>query len=97
MYVKMNIRVTQTHIDKGCRGSAYDCPVTRALNEVLIESVTASVGWGSVILSTYNHKFLEIDLPEIATQFSHDFDLDLKVKPFEFELGIPKQFLKEGV
>lgn len=75
----LRVRVTADDIARARRGRA--CPVALALRRL--------TGWlwdvGTDFAAT--PKGRRFALPEAARQFGEDFDLGLRVEPFEFELG----------
>ena len=95
----ITVDVTQEYIDKGCRGGAGSCPVARAINAILKDSCSAYVSDNQFVLHDKVKSIAsqeERPLPSIVTEFIKDFDNDYIVKPFQFELDIPEQYLKTG-
>jgi hypothetical protein len=75
----MIINVTQRHIDQGCRGSVYSCPIARAIQEKT----------GVLCGVRYDHVFIrgrELHLPHKAFVFITNYDEGEPVQPFRFEL-----------
>ena len=102
------VKVTQEDIDDATHG-ASDCPLARAIYRAYGDHVFVGrkevwfQNWGSI-----NHKIS--DLPEEAVDFNNKFDackLDDpsdrgSLKPFEFELDVPRlykveDFAQQGV
>ncbi len=77
----MKIKVEHEHIDGGLKKSCRQCPIALAVQAVVPTSVSV---WDTyVIMNERSYR-----LPHIARQFIHDFDNDLTVVPFEFELPL---------
>ena len=80
----MLIKVTQEHIDRGIKGSAYHCPIALACGDfgmtkpgVGTHYVHPNSTWGG---GTY------YILPPIARRLLLEFDVGQPVAPFEFDL-----------
>lgn len=86
----MKIKVTAEHIRRGLRGISFSCPISLALEDAGIEELFV----GKTVLFSFNKK--EIPLSKEAQKFVYDFDNNLPIKPFEFELKDEDlNFLKE--
>ncbi len=82
------IRVTQEDIDTSIIGSFSRCPIAQALKRELQEKEDVYVA-----IKTFRPIFWigedvgpDILLPEETRKFICDFDEDLPVEPFEFQL-----------
>ncbi len=77
----MKIEVKQVHIEQGREGNAFSCPIALALNDA------TGFKW---IVGCHDCNRLEIrediGLPKEAIKFIENFDSNLPVSPFEFEL-----------
>lgn len=82
---QMKIQVTQDDIDKGDH-TYWNCPVARACfrkegcTEVLIHPTNYYI--------LYKGSIFMYDNPPEVTRFIYEFDSDIDVHPFEFELPI---------
>lgn len=82
----MLIEVTQEDIDKSERYSSCGCPVARALGRCL--GYRVNVGYTAVIASS--GEIIVQTLPLEVQRFISEFDAELPVKSFSFELkGTP--------
>ncbi len=87
----MKITVTNKHILLGMKRSAYECPIALALKDSGLED--PCVGEDSICIES---SFEDILLPIEAVSFIKDFDQNLTVKPFSFELEIPNHVGEES-
>lgn len=96
------IQVTQEHIDNGFCLSPSQCAVALAISSVckLNENLRFTVAQSNI-------NFIEgidaddeirqvIATPPEVSDFITRFDRKQPVEPFEFEIDIPKQYLKES-
>jgi hypothetical protein len=77
----MRIEVTQQHIDKGIRRSAYHCPVAQALSEATGDIWTTGrwdAGNGTV----------NVLLPEDVVERIIRYDDTREMQPFAFEMEV---------
>lgn len=85
----MIIKVTQSHIDRGCRGDGQRCPVALAVAEAVNAEVTVENDFISFVDDYGLHR---IPTPKVVVKFIFDYDVgkpDLKpVEPFEFDLDV---------
>lgn len=90
--MKTLIQVTSHHINEGKFRSPYSCPIAKALEEkqILFHGVTQE---GIDLCSTLEDD-KRIPLPDNAVEFIHAYDEGQAVKPFEFEVEIPSEYLK---
>lgn len=90
--MKTIITVKQEHINEGKFRSPYSCPIAKALKEkqILFHGVTQE----GIDFTTSFADDTRVALPDEAIQFINDFDEHIPVKPFEFEINIPEQYLK---
>ena len=79
----MIIKVTQEHIDKGCKLNTLSCPVALAMEEATGDNWSV----GSVFFWLESKK-KAIPITIKIRYFIEDFDSGKKVLPFEFELNI---------
>lgn len=91
--MKLKLKVTKEHIEKGEREDETSCPIALALMECTIygqKIIRAVVNSGSSIAcrteNGYDYKVVGFD-PDIAT-FIDAFDLGDDVEPFEKELNV---------
>jgi hypothetical protein len=77
----IKIEVTQEDIDNGFRASSLGCPIARAVNRVFKTNNAAVL---DLVLSVNNRGW---HMPEVATEFVHNFDAGKPVKPFVLELA----------
>lgn len=79
----MLVHVTEKHIKDGKPRRSKECPLAMAIKEAGNYSLV-TVGVTAVVVNRDVTKRLE--LPESAAMFRHDFDMNLPVQPFSFEL-----------
>ena len=93
--MRVTISVTNRDIERGCRSECCSCPIALAINRRLKEQYNAhvnrtflrlfkkhAVNWGTV-------------LPIRVMTFVDQFDDCKAVKPFRFQVDIPKKYLRE--
>lgn len=95
--MKVTISVTNKDIAEGCSGEASNCPVAKAGNRVLSSSFKCVVFVDFVIVPFGQPSCWDIRLPPKARNFIRDFDHNVPVKPFRFQLDIPAKYLKRKV
>lgn len=83
----MLIKVTQVHIDNGCRLSCSQCPIALAIYETSALIRNVRVRKITTFTDLY-HGDKAFKLPDEALEFIQKFDSGLKVEPFEFTLGV---------
>ena len=83
------ISVTQEHIDKGVKTSCGSCPIAIAAKEVFIEGIEIAVGINCIGIDTYF-----VDVPGPARRFIRAFDDGKFVRPFSFEIDVPKRLVR---
>lgn len=79
----MLIQVTQEDIDKGRAKAVCDCPVALAIKR--------ATGYKWVVFGSVAQDLMctqRVALPAYASAFIINFDLNIKGKPFEFELPL---------
>lgn len=84
--------VTQEDIDHGIRYSCRECPIARVINrtfskEILVDGANLSVPFCADIVGIIEYKLFE--LPQEVKNSIRDFDKQLKVEPFTFEMELP--------
>ena len=90
--VKVKVKVTQDHINRGEPGDCGNCPVALAIKDTLHfpDSLiaVAEAHEPTVYIRTKENKRLSLILPVEALRFILNFDNNnpSKTKPFEFEL-----------
>lgn len=91
----MLVKVTQEYIDKGCPQSSKYCPVALAVSDLVKDRVWITVGLYSIVLG--NNDLGGVTLFHCERSKIIRFDVKRKMNPFEFDLEIPKDYLKEKV
>ena len=81
---KVIVCVTQQDIDKGVKHNHSYCPIGRALRRRA--NIPICVGAYITTLHKGTPGPIDLSMPEAATQFVHDFDTGLPVKPSRFVL-----------
>ena len=84
----MRIDVTQDDIASGEPGDAIRCPIARAIRRVT--GCLSSVGTSHVDLFEANGRAHDFELPAEAYNFVTEFDHELPVAPFSFDLPLPE-------
>lgn len=85
----MRIHVTQDDIRKGCRCNSALCPVARAVARATGQSTLA----GSIDIRSYTptcRLYFRVKPPKSVVRFIAAFDAGKPVKPFAFNLAVPK-------
>jgi hypothetical protein len=84
----MKIKVTQKDIDKGSKGSCYECPIAHAFKREVKNKIryAFAVNADSIDLVTKDYRRYIYALPKEAKKFIQRFDNDQPVKPFTFEI-----------
>jgi hypothetical protein len=85
--MKVEINVTQEHIDNGLADKCFACPVALALSEKV--KPAAAVHRGLILIGEKN-----LSQPLSVAEFVNDFDEGVKVEPFSFSLDIPEEYLR---
>lgn len=83
------IAVTQEHIDNGKAMSCGACPIALAAKEVFVEGLEIAVGIDCIGVDTYF-----VDLPDVARRFVRAFDDGKFVRPFTFEIDVPRRLVR---
>lgn len=84
----MKVKVTQTHINQGCRFSTVSCPIALAAKEKFHRRVEVGLDDLGVFRSSSSvagGSSVTYELPFKAQKFIIDFDNGKQVKPFTFE------------
>jgi hypothetical protein len=85
--VQYEIDVTNEDIREGVHGSAYLCPVARAVSRAIgIRPELGDVLIGPLNISIPRHRVGR--LPDVVSDFIRDFDQHRPVHPFQFRLSI---------
>lgn len=85
----IKVEVTQEHIDRGASNDCWSCPIALSLGNYFDKSkVFYEVD--AHYIDFPNEDILCL-LKEEAVSFIDDFDSNKKVKPFSFDLEVPKQ------
>lgn len=87
----VRVKVTQQHIDQGCRMHGQNCPLAQAIAAVLCPGAFICVACGVVYLNRTLTKW--VDLPPEAFRFYRDFDTfgPKGMEPIEFDLDVPDE------
>ena len=93
--MKKTINVTERDIKFGVLGDAEHCPVARAIKRVLKSEYYTKVGPSTIVILRIR-TLARIALEMVVKYFIYDFDEGHTVKPFKFQLEIPKRFLKDN-
>ena len=80
---KLQIKVTQQHIEGGIAQSDEYCPIALVVKELLGGDNYVEVDGDQIIINDV----AVYDLPDNAREFIRAFDNDEAVQPFEFETG----------
>lgn len=93
------ITVTAEDIAKGCLGSAWNCPIARAIQRRLRGGYFAHAGQTTYAV---RQRFIHVagtalifrgPMPFEASEFVRAFDASKPVEPFEFEIDLPEESL----
>lgn len=79
--LKVTVKVTQEHINKGKVQNENSCPIALALKEQGFKGVAVPGGTFTLKVGKFHPSYT---LPKKADQFVDTFDYEGKVKPFEF-------------
>lgn len=83
----MKIQINQEDIDNGLKKSCTECPIARAFYRITnIKDFNVTCGTIIVFYPPYN-RHLHIKIPPEAKEFIYNFDNNMPVKPFEFEIS----------
>lgn len=86
--------MTAEDIATGAPSECTDCPLAYAISRHI--NATPAVFGDVVELDIRRRRIAEqIPLPDVARSFVARFDCGLPVAPFEFDLDIPPQFLRQ--
>lgn len=104
--MKMKIKLTQEHIDRGIPGEPTGCPLALAIRDAVPLAGQIDVGYHSVHYSSMDDKLSFLVKHSIRFPYSYDFlngdvggfkkwvyGLFFKIKPCEFELNVPDALL----
>lgn len=89
--MQLNVSVTQSHIARGQRRNAIDCPVALAIKEQLNEDVRVNVSTEFIIITRPDaDDSVYVHTPEPVAQAVHAIDSGWAkyVKPFKFTFTI---------
>lgn len=89
---KIRVQVTERNIVLGNPHSEDSCPVALALKDA---GVIDPLVTDCIHLHDRYVALADVELPYEVRQFINDFDKDVEVDPFEFEVDIPAECLKE--
>jgi len=83
----MIIKVTQDHIDAGCKMNIKWCPINRAIRDAVGGDVTVDIV--SIDVFPIGECIgVSVPTPKIVGTFLENFDNSKKVEPFEFEIEL---------
>lgn len=85
--LKVTVKVTQEHINKGKTMDGYFCPIALSLKAQGFKGVSVPGGVFSVKVGKFELNYL---LPKKAIFFIYDFDGEGRVKPFTFTAELSK-------
>lgn len=89
------IHVTQEHINGGVCRRPSSCAIARALLSVLRPNLTVNCSQcGFSIIENHDVVYSASPMPEEVSNFITRFDRKQPVKPFEFEVEIPNEYLR---
>lgn len=91
--MKINIFVTKEDIKNGLKKSCECCPIARSVKRRLKQGVKIEVGVTRLFLTELLYS---APLSINAREFLLNFDDEKKVKPFRFQLNLPKKVLKNA-
>lgn len=95
--VLVRVNVTEEHIIHGRKRNCFNCPVAKAIGELLVGDVDVSVGVTGGTLTIDKRGEALFDLPDEAGEWITKFDtgdLGYKAQPISFSVLLPKKFLK---
>lgn len=95
--MKIMVSVKQEHIDRGCPQNSRICPIALAFRDIVRKDVNVSVSTGLAALS-----YIGEDKQNHCAAVYHaarskiiGFDVNGKMEPFDMEVDIPQDYLKE--
>lgn len=91
--MRVEFKLTQEHIDKGCRNESDNCPLSLCFVETLWIK-RARVDPHSTTFYTYNREYYLKQNSDIMMDFITRFDKGEEVKPFTFYLFLPSEYFK---
>jgi len=89
----MRIKVTQDHIDRGHERNGSSCPIALAIGEMGMDSVFVG---SNITFSCPTFGVVSERTPPVAVQFICEFDSELPVEPFEFDLPLKASVASVG-
>jgi hypothetical protein len=91
-WVKIDVTVTQEHIDKGMRNQCSICPVALAFRDVN-NMRDVLVGESSCHVKLWHDQYFRnaATLPSVVSDRIRDFDSGLGMEPFEFSIEVPDE------
>lgn len=89
--MKIEIEVTQAHIEAGLPCAANHCAIALAMKEVF---PYVMVTGRDIHLDTSQDSSLMVDVPLEVNRFITAFDSGLGVAPFKFKLEIPDEVIQ---
>lgn len=81
------IRVTAEHIAQGVPCESYNCPIALAICEQWQPGASQASVWADAIVSLPSGDSWTAKLPDAAFRWLTEFDEEVPVEPFEFELN----------
>lgn len=93
--MKIQLRVTQEHIDHGQRKDCDNCPIASAMTDMAKTGVLGKVGFSYMHWHREGQILFECNQPVPMYQWRLRFDRNLPVQPATFELEVPDNFAKE--
>lgn len=89
------IRVKQSHINDGCRGSMKYCPIAYAIKDILHTKYTVLVASDNIYIYELGGETYEWSITPEIKEIIDNYDCGKGMQPFEFKLDIPYKFLME--
>ena len=88
------ITVSRRHITKGIANSPEECPIALAIKPKLKRAYVPNVIGHTVELESNGEFVFALPLSKTAQKFVQSFDNNERVKPFSFNLRLPKSVLR---
>lgn len=89
------VTVTKSHIKRGTRGDRKKCPVALAIKPLINRAHSVAVGILALTITHKKHNSVwRWRFNKAVHNFVENVDLERDVKPFIFNINIPRKFLK---